>query len=48
MFNESSIFQIPNLARRDEPVFGAKEDLMIFAELNEIAEEVERCRQSAN
>ena len=45
MQNNSSVFQIPATAKREAFAFEeAKEAYEIYKELNEIAEEIERCR----
>ena len=45
MQNNSSVFQIPETAKREAFAFdGAREAYEIYKELNEIAEEIEQCR----
>ncbi|MBQ7802674.1 hypothetical protein IJ380_02340 [Candidatus Saccharibacteria bacterium] len=49
MFNKSSTFQIPGTAPASEPAFLTVSnipdyDYKIFLELNQIAEEIDRCR----
>ena len=45
MQNDSSVFQIPLTAKREAFAFEeAKEAYEIYKELNEIAEEIEKCR----
>lgn len=45
MQSNSSVFQIPELTKREATVFGeAKEALEIYQELNQISEEIEQCR----
>ena len=45
MQNNSSVFQIPMTAKREAFAFNeAKEAYEIYKELNEIAEEIEKCR----
>jgi hypothetical protein len=45
MQSNSSVFQIPELAKREATAFGeSKEALEIYNELNGIAEEIEQCR----
>ena len=45
MQNNYSILGIPSFARREAYDFGVDiEDLRIFEELNQVAEEIERCR----
>ncbi|MBQ2660789.1 hypothetical protein IJF93_01810 [Candidatus Saccharibacteria bacterium] len=45
MKEKNSVFQIPSFAKREAYNFDAtKESLEIYKELNEIAEEIERCR----
>ena len=52
MLNKSSTFQIPgSRVNSSEPVFRTvnteAEDYKIFLELNQIAEEIDRCRGAA-
>lgn len=45
MDNVNSIFKIPSYAREEAYNFSAtRESFEIYQELNEIAEEIERCR----
>ena len=43
--NQNSTFQIPSFAKREVYDFGATEETFeLYQELNEIAEEIEKCR----
>lgn len=45
MQNDYSVFKIPTLEKRDAEVFDDSNDnYKIYLELNEIAEELEKCR----
>lgn len=47
MFGKSSTFQIPGAGNNErELAFSEAKDYEIFTELNQIAEEIERCRAS--
>ena len=45
MDNPNSVFQVPSFAKREAYDFGATdESYEIYKELNEISEEIEKCR----